>query len=74
MSTGLNNAINLHMAGIRDGNAREAVTKYAGARYRQHSNGFSDGIEKFVELFEPFLAGNPIRDIQVILEGVPAPL
>ena len=46
MSTGLNNAINLHMAGIRDGNAREAVTKYTGARYRQHSNGFSDGIEE----------------------------
>lgn len=54
------------MEGIRDGNAREAVTKYTGARYTQHSTGVRDGVEGFVEFFEPFLARNPKRDIQII--------
>jgi predicted SnoaL-like aldol condensation-catalyzing enzyme len=66
MSQKLENAKALYMEGIRDGNAREAVTKYTGARYTQHSTGVKDGIEGFVEFFEPFLARNPIRDIQVI--------
>lgn len=66
MSNKLNNAINLYMEGIRDGNARDAVTKYTGARYTQHSTGVRDGVEGFVEFFEPFLARNPIRDIRVV--------
>lgn len=66
MSQKLQNAINLYMEGIRDGNAREAVTKYTGARYTQHSTGVRDGVEGFVEFFEPFIARNPIRDIQII--------
>lgn len=60
------NAINLYMEGIRDGNARAAVTKYTGDRYTQHSTGVRDGIEGFVEFFEPFIARNPKRDIQII--------
>ncbi|MGH9845836.1 MAG: nuclear transport factor 2 family protein [Blastocatellia bacterium] len=66
MSRKLENARNLYLHGIRDGNAREAVTKYTGERYTQHSAGVKDGIEGFVEFFEPFLARNPVRDIQVI--------
>lgn len=66
MSNKLNNAINLYLEGIRDGNARQAVTKYTGARYIQHSTGVRDGIEGFVEFFEPFLAKNPARDIRVL--------
>jgi predicted SnoaL-like aldol condensation-catalyzing enzyme len=54
------------LEGIRDGNAREAVTKYTGARYTQHSTGVKDGVEGFVEFFEPFIARNPKRDIQII--------
>lgn len=54
------------MEGIRDGKAREAVHKYTGARYTQHSTGVKDGTEGFIEFFEPFLERNPIRDIQVI--------
>ncbi|MGH8534620.1 MAG: nuclear transport factor 2 family protein, partial [Gammaproteobacteria bacterium] len=54
------------MEGIRDGNAREAVAKYTGDRYTQHSAGVRDGVEGFVEFFEPFLARNPIRDIRVV--------
>ena len=66
MSERLSNAINLYMEGIRDGKAREAVTKYTGARYTQHSTGVADGVEGFVAFFEPFLARNPIRDIRVV--------
>lgn len=66
MSRKLANATALYMEGIRDGNARKAVTKYTGARYTQHSTGVRDGIEGFVEFFEPFIARNPIRDIQIV--------
>ena len=66
MSQKLENAKNLYLEGIRDGNAREAVTKYTGDRYTQHSTGVRDGIEGFVEFFEPFIAKNPKRDIQII--------
>lgn len=66
MTVKLDNAIALYMEGIRDGNAREAVTKYTGERYTQHSTGVRDGIEGFVEFFEPFLANNPERDIRVV--------
>ena len=66
MGKKLENATNLYMEGIRDGNAREAVTKYTGARYIQHSTGVRDGVEGFVEFFEPFLERNPKRDIQVV--------
>ena len=60
------NAIGLYMDGIRDGRPREAVTKYTGARYTQHSTGVKDGVEGFVEFFEGFLARNPVRDIRVV--------
>ncbi|MEM9731241.1 MAG: nuclear transport factor 2 family protein [Myxococcota bacterium] len=66
MGTKKDNAIGLYMEGIRDGNAREAITKYTGARYTQHSTGVADGPDGFVAFFEPFLARNPKRDIQVI--------
>jgi len=66
MSRKLEHAHNLYLHGIRDGNAREAITKYTGDRYTQHSAGVKDGIEGFVEFFEPFLARNPVRDIQLV--------
>lgn len=66
MTKKIDNAIALYMEGIRDGNARAAVTKYTGERYTQHSTGVRDGVEGFVEFFEPFLANNPERDIQVV--------
>ncbi|MEO1450476.1 MAG: nuclear transport factor 2 family protein, partial [Bacteroidota bacterium] len=59
-------ARNLYLEGIRDGNAREAVTRYTGDRYTQHSTGVRDGIEGFVEFFEPFIKRNPKRDIQLV--------
>ncbi len=66
MNQKLSNARNLYLEGIRDGKAREAVTKYTGERYTQHSTGVRDGIEGFVEFFEPFIKRNPHRDIQLV--------
>lgn len=66
MNQKLYNAQQLYLEGIRDGKAREAVTKYTGTRYTQHSTGVRDGIEGFVEFFEPFIARNPKRDIQIV--------
>ena len=66
MSKRRDNAISLYMKGIRDGKVREAVTKHTGDRYTQHSTGVKDGIEGFVEFFEPFVQRNPHRDIQIV--------
>lgn len=66
MNRKLQHATNLYMEGIRDGKAREAVTKYTGARYTQHSTGVRNGIEGFVEFFEPFIERCPKRDIRIL--------
>ncbi len=66
MSRKLENALGLYLDGIRDGNPREAVAEYTGARYTQHSTGVSDGAEGFVEFFEDFIRRNPVRDIQIV--------
>ena len=54
------------MEGIRDGNARQAVEAYTGDRYTQHSTGVRDGVEGFVEFFEPFIEANPDRGIKIV--------
>ena len=66
MGKKLENAKALYMEGIRDGNAREAVAKYTGERYIQHSTPVKDGREGFLEFFDDFLARNPVRDIQIV--------
>lgn len=66
MNQKLENATNLYIEGIRDGNVRQAVTKYTGRRYTQHSTGVKNGIEGFVEFFESFIKRCPIRDIRII--------
>ena len=66
MSAKLDNAKALYMEGIRDGDARAAVERYTGDRYTQHSTGVRDGVEGFVEFFEPFLERNPRRDIHIV--------
>ncbi len=60
------NAKGLYLEGIRDGNLLDALDKYTGARYTQHSTGVGDGKEGFLEFFEPFLERNPVRDIRVV--------
>ena len=66
MSRKIDNARALYLEGIRDGRAREAVTKYTGDTYIQHSTGVRDGIEGFVEFFEPFIERNPVRHIELV--------
>ena len=45
MNQKLANTTGLYLEGIRDGNVREAVEKYTGDRYTQHSTGVADGVE-----------------------------
>lgn len=66
MPTLKQNALSLYKEGILDGNAREAIEKYTGERYTQHSTGVADGIEGFLAFFEPFLERNPVRDFQFV--------
>lgn len=66
MNTRLQNAKNLYLEGIRDGNYREAIHKYTGHRYTQHSTGVKDGKEGFIEFFEDFVQRCPVRDIEIV--------
>lgn len=66
MGHALENVHRLYLEGIAQGNAREAVTKYTGHRYTQHSTGVPNGAEGFLAFFEPFLERNPVRDIQIV--------
>lgn len=54
------------MEGIRDGNPLEALNKYTGQRYTQHSTGVANGKQGFLDFFMPFLERTPKRDIRVI--------
>jgi len=66
MGQGLNNVRAIYLEGIAGGNAREAVHKYTGHRYTQHSTGVGDGAEGFLTFFEPFVARNPKREIEIL--------
>lgn len=66
MGKGLDNVRRIYLEGIAGGNAREAVLKYTGHRYTQHSTGVGDGAEGFLEFFEPFVERNPKRDIEIV--------
>ncbi|MEM7138990.1 MAG: nuclear transport factor 2 family protein [Myxococcota bacterium] len=65
MGQRLENAKNLYLEAIRDGNT-EAIHKYVGARYTQHSTPVKDGKDGFIEFFEDFKKRNPVRDIEII--------
>ncbi|MEL6183975.1 MAG: nuclear transport factor 2 family protein [Myxococcota bacterium] len=66
MGQGLENVRRIYLEGIAGGNAREAVEKYTGHRYTQHSTGVGDGVEGFLAFFEPFLERNPERNIEIV--------
>ena len=66
MSAKKDNALRLYMEGIRDGNALEALNKYIGRRYTQHSTGVANGKQGFLDFFIPFLERTPDRDIRVV--------
>lgn len=56
----------LYLEAIRDGNAEEAIRKYSGDRYTQHSTPVKDGPDGFIEFFEDFHRRNPVRDIEIV--------
>ncbi len=66
MSIRLEHAKGIYLEGIRDGRPREAVAAHTGQRYTQHSTGVADGPEGFVAFFEPFIARNPKREIEIV--------
>lgn len=66
MGKKLDNAKGLYLEGINQGHAKEALDKYIGDRYTQHSTGVADEKEGFLEFFIPFLERNPIRDIKIV--------
>ncbi|MEM7762538.1 MAG: nuclear transport factor 2 family protein [Pseudomonadota bacterium] len=66
MGIAAENVRRLYLEGIAGGNARAAVEKYTGNRYTQHSTGVGDGVEGFLEFFEPFLERNPDRQIDIV--------
>lgn len=66
MTAKLENAKSLYLSGIRDGHVREAITRFTGERYTQHSTGVNDGVEGFVAFFEPFIERCWARDIRVL--------
>ena len=66
MSAQLENARNLYLRGIRDGNIAEVHATYMGESYTQHSTGVRDGKEGFQQFFEDFFKRNPKRDIQIV--------
>ena len=66
MDKKLENAHNLYLRGIRDGEITEVLTQYMGETYTQHSTGVSDGKEGFAQFFTDFFKRNPKRDIQIV--------
>ncbi|MDD7914037.1 nuclear transport factor 2 family protein [Polaribacter ponticola] len=65
MSQKLENAKNLYLEGIKDGNM-DVVEQYSGDRYTQHSTGVADGAQGFKDFFKGFLERTKDRDIRVV--------
>ncbi len=66
MGQRLENAKALYLEGIRDGNYEDAINKYTGDFYKQHSTGVKDGKDGFIEFFSDFVKRNPKRDIKIV--------
>ncbi|MEM9434164.1 MAG: hypothetical protein AAGA12_09595 [Pseudomonadota bacterium] len=66
MGKGIDRVRDIYLDGIAGGHAREAVLRNTGHRYTQHSTGVGDGAEGFLEFFEPFVARNPKREIEIL--------
>ena len=66
MGERLANAKNLYLGAIRDGNHVDAINRYSGERYIQHSTPVRDGKVGFIEFFTNFVERNPDRHIEVI--------
>jgi predicted SnoaL-like aldol condensation-catalyzing enzyme len=65
VGTRLDNATAIYLEAIRDGDV-DAIHRYAGDRYTQHSTPVKDGREGFIEFFDDFIRRNPVRDIEIV--------
>ncbi|MFW0170000.1 nuclear transport factor 2 family protein [Rothia sp. P4278] len=65
MTQKLDNARKIYIEGIRDGDTN-AVHRYTGSRYVQHSTGVKDGQKGFIEFFQNFLERSKQRDIRIV--------
>lgn len=66
MSNKINNAKNLYIRGIQDGEIDEVLSNYMGESYTQHSTGVGEGKEGFRAFFLDFFKRNPKREIQIV--------
>ncbi len=66
MGDRLENAKSLYLEAIRDGNYEEAINRYSGERYTQHSTPVKDGRQGFIEFFADFVERNPDREIEIV--------
>ncbi len=66
MSKQLENARNLYLRGIRDGQIKEVQENYMGNKYVQHSTGVPDGKNGFEHFFKDFFIRNPKREIEIV--------
>lgn len=66
MSKQLENATNLYLRGIRDGQIKEVHDHYMGDSYTQHSTGVPDEKEGFEAFFVDFFKRNPKREITIV--------
>tara|TARA_R110002096_G_scaffold171490_5_gene344530 strand:- start:6564 stop:7331 length:768 start_codon:yes stop_codon:yes gene_type:complete len=66
MSKKMDNALGIYTHGIRDGHPEEAMRRFTGARYTQHSGGVPDQQQGFIAFFTEFLARNAKREIRVL--------
>ena len=66
MSKQLENAKNLYIRGIEDGEIKEVHEKYMGKTYTQHSTGVPDEKEGFAKFFEDFFKRHPKRKMNIV--------
>ena len=66
MSKQVENAQNLYLRGIRDGQVAKVLANYMGATYIQHSTGVPDEKEGFAAFFANFFECHPEREMKIV--------
>lgn len=66
MSKQLENAKNLYIRGLQEGEIKEVHENYMGNTYTQHSTGVPDEKEGFAKFFEDFFKRNPKRKMNIV--------
>lgn len=66
MSKQLENAKNLYIRGLQDGEIKEVQEQYMGDTYTQHSTGVPDEKEGFAAFFDDFFKRHPKRKMNIV--------